>query len=67
MSLALVALPAHPPVSLAMVKDHLRLNDDDTADDVFADDPDELWRDVLRRQPGRLAWLAEAPDDLSLN
>ncbi|MEM9039739.1 MAG: YqgE/AlgH family protein [Actinomycetota bacterium] len=40
---------------------------DGDADDVFADDPDELWRDVLRRQPGRLAWLAEAPDDLSLN
>ena len=35
--------------------------------DVFSDDPEELWRDVLRRQPGRLAWLANAPDDLSLN
>ena len=35
--------------------------------DVFSDDPSELWRDVLRRQPGRLAWLADAPDDLSLN
>jgi putative transcriptional regulator len=33
--------------------------------DVFSDNPDELWRDVLRRQPGRLAWLANAPDDLS--
>ena len=31
------------------------------------DDPDELWRTVLRRQPGRLAWLADAPDDLSSN
>ena len=29
--------------------------------DVFSDDPDELWRTVLRRQPGRLAWLADAP------
>lgn len=35
--------------------------------DVFTTDPDELWRAVLRRQPGRLAWLAEAPDDLSAN
>ena len=35
--------------------------------DVFSDDPDELWRTVLRRQPGRLAWLADAPDDLSSN
>jgi putative transcriptional regulator len=36
-------------------------------DDVFGDDPDELWRVVLRRQGGRLAWLADAPDDLSAN
>ncbi|HSL73378.1 MAG TPA: YqgE/AlgH family protein [Ilumatobacteraceae bacterium] len=35
--------------------------------DVFSDQPDELWRTVLRRQPGRLAWLAEVPDDLSAN
>jgi len=35
--------------------------------DVFARNPDELWRDVLRRQSGRLAWLATAPDDLSAN
>lgn len=35
--------------------------------DVFSDHPDELWRTVLRRQPGRLAWLADAPDDLSSN
>ena len=35
--------------------------------DVFAADPEELWRDVLRRQGGRLAWLATAPDDLSAN
>lgn len=35
--------------------------------DVFTDHPDELWRSVLRRQGGRLAWLANAPDDLSLN
>ncbi|WP_420450365.1 YqgE/AlgH family protein [Ilumatobacter sp.] len=35
--------------------------------DVFSDRPDELWHTVLRRQPGRLAWLALAPDDLSWN
>ncbi len=35
--------------------------------DVFASEPDELWRTVLRRQGGRLAWLADAPDDLSAN
>jgi putative transcriptional regulator len=35
--------------------------------DVFSNRPDELWRDVLRRQPGRLAWLANVPDDLSSN
>jgi len=35
--------------------------------DVFSHEPDELWRTVLRRQPGRLAWLADAPDDLSAN
>ncbi len=35
--------------------------------DVFAHDPDQLWRTVLRRQGGRLAWLADAPDDLSAN
>ncbi len=35
--------------------------------DVFADAPDRLWRTVLRRQGGRLAWLADAPDDLAAN
>lgn len=36
-------------------------------DDVFAARPDHLWRTVLRRQGGRLAWLADAPDDLASN
>lgn len=36
-------------------------------DDVFDHEPGELWRSVLRRQGGRLAWLANAPDDLSAN
>lgn len=40
--------------------------DSDPAD-VFTADPDELWRTVLRRQPGRLGWLATAPDDLAWN
>ena len=35
--------------------------------DLFTHEPDELWRVVLRRQPGRLAWLATAPDDLEAN
>lgn len=40
--------------------------DSNTAD-VFTDTPDDLWRRVLRRQPGRLGWLADAPDDLTAN
>lgn len=36
-------------------------------DDVFSTDPTGLWRRVLRRQGGRVSWLANAPDDLSLN
>lgn len=35
--------------------------------DIFTDHPRDLWRTVLRRQPGRLAWLADAPDDLAAN
>lgn len=35
--------------------------------DVFAADPDQLWRDVLRRQPGELALLATFPSDPALN
>lgn len=40
---------------------------DSIDDDIFSTTPDELWRHVLRRQPGRLGWLADAPDDLSAN
>lgn len=37
-------------------------------EDPFSDSPDDLWRTVLHRQGGRLAWLALlCPDDLSLN
>ncbi|MGB8861222.1 MAG: YqgE/AlgH family protein [Ilumatobacteraceae bacterium] len=35
--------------------------------DVFCPDPAALWRTVLRRQGGSLAWVANAPDDLSSN
>ncbi len=35
--------------------------------DVFCTTPADLWRTVLRRQGGRLAWVANAPDDLSAN
>jgi len=35
--------------------------------DVFAADPAKLWREVLRRQEGELAFLATYPDDPGLN
>jgi putative transcriptional regulator len=35
--------------------------------DVFRMDPSDLWRDVLRRQPGRLAWHSTRPLDPDLN
>lgn len=35
--------------------------------DVFRVDPAELWRDVLRRQPGELAWHSTRPVDPDLN
>lgn len=38
-----------------------------TADDVFSAHPHGLWRNVLRRAGGRLAVLADAPEDLSWN
>lgn len=40
---------------------------DRAADDVATSDPSELWRTVLRRQPGRVAMFALAPEDPSLN
>lgn len=36
-------------------------------DDVFGDNTQDLWRDVLRRQTGRLAWYADFPADPSVN
>lgn len=35
--------------------------------DVFRDDPGELWRDVMRRQPGEMAWHSTRPVDPDLN
>lgn len=35
--------------------------------DAFSPQPEELWRAVLRRQGGRLSWLANFPDDPQLN
>src|SRR5215469_14553771 len=35
--------------------------------DVFAADPDQLWRQVLRRQDGETAFLATYPDDPAMN
>lgn len=35
--------------------------------DVFSASPGSLWRDVIRRQGGRVAWIANAPDDLEAN
>lgn len=36
-------------------------------DDRFTRDPEALWAQVLRRQPGRTAWFATFPDDLASN
>ena len=37
------------------------------APDVFRLDPSDLRRDVLRRQPGQLAWHSTRPADPELN
>ena len=37
------------------------------ADDVFAPDPEAMWRSVLRRQGGKVAMLANFPAHPSLN
>ncbi|HVA76230.1 MAG TPA: YqgE/AlgH family protein [Acidimicrobiales bacterium] len=36
-------------------------------EDAFCDDPEQLWKSVLRRQPGSLALVASYPDDPALN
>lgn len=35
--------------------------------DVFDEDPDTLWRRVLRRQPGPIGWVSTYPIDPALN
>jgi putative transcriptional regulator len=35
--------------------------------DAFSNDPDDLWRRVLKRQTGELAFVATLPDDPSMN
>jgi putative transcriptional regulator len=35
--------------------------------DALSDRPDELWQTVLARQEGRLAWMANYPDDPAVN
>ncbi len=35
--------------------------------DAFTDEPDVLWRRVLRRQIGNLSWVASYPDDPTWN
>lgn len=40
---------------------------DAAVDDVFAADPEEMWRAVLRRQGGKLARLANFPPHPSVN
>jgi putative transcriptional regulator len=40
---------------------------DATEEDVFSRDPAQLWRDVLRRQRGKLAMFAYAPKDPGVN
>lgn len=37
------------------------------APDVFRHDPADLWREVMRRQPGELAWHSTRPLDPTLN
>ena len=40
---------------------------DATAEDAFTRHPETLWRDVLRRQSGKLAMFAYAPRDPAIN
>jgi putative transcriptional regulator len=35
--------------------------------DAFQSDPSDLWREVMRRQPGELAWHVNRPADPELN
>ena len=37
------------------------------ATDPFSGDPQRLWMQVLRRQPGELAWVSTRPADATQN
>ena len=43
------------------------MNIDNLPDDVLCAEPDALWRQVMRRQGGRLAAPSLFPDDVSAN
>ena len=38
-----------------------------TVNDVFTEQPQELWQTVLRRQKGQVSWLADCPSDPGQN
>ena len=64
--------PVRPSVRLraAVLRSHLpgsALGEHTPLAGLLDAEPETLWRRVLRRQTGRLAWLAEVPDDLSAN
>lgn len=40
---------------------------DGEVDDVFTDEPSELWPVVLKRQPGQTRWFANYPTDPAVN
>jgi putative transcriptional regulator len=40
---------------------------DGTVDDAFGTEPATLWRTVLRRQGGTMAWMANYPDEPAVN
>jgi putative transcriptional regulator len=40
---------------------------DAAPDDIVTSNPDDLWRQVVRRLPGRLAWFAHCPLDPTAN
>ncbi len=40
---------------------------DSSPGDPFCPQPDRLWAEVLRRQPGSLAWASTRPSDPTLN
>ena len=40
---------------------------DSTTHDIFDETPGRLWSQVLRRQPGELAWVSTKPVDPTMN